>query len=460
MNAEETGIPPRRGWRARTFPAIVVLLLLASSFGYGFLVYSRHLFPYRLLRRAHRAIRSSGHDAPGRRATGAPASLDAIRQLANLPYLEGYRPPTAGGVIRAYDRARSEDGLNFFTSAGAPVATLMDMDGRVVKSWTADARKAIPGIRIDERQRGHERFLRDAELLPDGGIVAMFDEIGLVRLDSSSRVLWAWRGSVHHDLFVDAGSHIWAIAHERRVRPELRRAGAVLDDDLVELSAEGKLLRRISLADCFERSRYATMLSSMPSMNEDIFHTNSVAVLDGTAPAGLSAFRRGNLLVSVKRLSTVVVIDPDAREVVWALTGQWYGQHSAQFSPTGHLLLFDNLGTMRLASRVLEVDPMTQRVLWSFGGRPGEDLLSETVGFVDRLRNGNTLITESNHGRVLEVTPDNRVVWEFDNPIRVGKRRNLVATVYFMERVPRRLPFLAPTSVSRLSETPMPSRAW
>lgn len=202
------------------------------------------------------------------------------------------------------------------------------------------------------------------------------------------------------------------------------------------------------------------MLSSIPATNEDIFHTNSVAVLDGTAPAGLPAFRRGNLLVSVKRLSAVVVIDPDAREIVWALTGQWYGQHSAQFSPTGHVLLFDNLGTMRLASRVLEVDPMTQRLLWTFGGRPGEDLLSETIGFVDRLHNGDTLITESNHGRVLEVTPDNRVVWEFDNPIRVGKRRNLVATVYFMERVPRQLPFLAQTAVSSPQEIPMPSRAW
>ena len=153
MNARETGTPPRRGWRTRTFWAIVVLLLLVSSFGYGFLVYSRHLFPYRLLRRAHHAIPPSGHVSGGH-AKPAPPSLDAIRHLANLPYLEGYRPPTAGGVIRAYDRARSEDGLNFFTSAGAPVATLMDMDGRVVKSWTADAQKAIPGIRIGERQRG------------------------------------------------------------------------------------------------------------------------------------------------------------------------------------------------------------------------------------------------------------------------------------------------------------------
>jgi hypothetical protein len=45
-------------------------------------------------------------------------------------------------------------------------------------------------------------------------------------------------------------------------------------------------------------------------------------------------------------------------------------------------------------------------------------------------------------GRALEVTPDRRVVWEFVNPSRAGEKKELVATLYNLERVPRDLPFL------------------
>jgi hypothetical protein len=436
--------PNRSRWRLLRISA-AVLAVMAGGAAYGFLVHARQIFPYELVKRARHGQRETTHSPYGLHAKRAPGSLsplEMVQQLANLPYLQGYRPATPSGVIRINDRVLAQDGLNFFTSSHAPVATLMDMDGSIVKTWTADSGTALPGFVLDAKHRRHKSFLRDAELLPDGGIVAMFDEIGIVRLDSSSRVLWAWRGRVHHDLFVDEEGNTWAILREKRVVPALKREAPVLEDFVVELSPEGKQLRRISLIECFQRSPYATMLLNIPPRRQDIFHTNSVVVLDGTLASRGPAFRRGNLLVSIKRLNAVAVVDPDAGQVVWALRGQWYGQHSAKLSAASHLLLFDNLGTMRPASRALEVDPFTQQVLWSFGGRPGENLLSETVGFVERLSGGNTLITETNYGRVLEVTPDNRVVWEFTNPYRVGKNKELVAIVYFMERVSRGLPFL------------------
>ncbi|HHX77017.1 MAG TPA: hypothetical protein GX697_01515, partial [Firmicutes bacterium] len=41
---------------------------------------------------------------------------------------------------------------------------------------------------------------------------------------------------------------------------------------------------------------------------------------------------------------------------------------------------------------------------------------SDRCSSADRLPNGNTLITETIRGRVIEVTPDREIVWEFLNP--------------------------------------------
>ena len=432
-----------RGLR-RVLAAAAILGVVIAAVGYGILAQSRRLFPYMLIKHGYQTLLPRKLT---RRLAGKPSNApDAVQRLVHFPYLRGYRPPKEGGVIRAYDRTLAQDGLNFFTSGHAPAAILMDMDAKLLKTWTADSKKAFPGLVFDKKQETNEKILRRAHLLPDGGIVAMFEEIGLVRLDADSRLLWSWRARTHHDFFLADNGEIWTIVHERRVVPELKREEPVWDDAVAELTPDGKVVRRISLIECFARSRYAPMLLNVNPDDEDVFHTNSVTVLDGSLADRWPAFRRGNLLVSIKRLNAVAVVDPDAGQIVWALTGQWYGQHSARLSAKAHLLLFDNLGSMRRASRVLEIDPLTQDLLWSYGARAGQSLISEIIGFVERLSGGNTLITETNYGRVLEVTPDQRVAWEFVNPYRFHKKsepeKQLVAVVYFMERVPRDQPFL------------------
>jgi hypothetical protein len=446
----------KRKWRRLGIAAAILFGMLGSAV-YGYFMRKDHLFPYHLLKNIQHSTEAPVRSMRWQKArpdpSALPASPESVKQLANLPYLQGYRPATAGGAIRVYDRTRTAKGLNLFTSGHAPVAILMDMDGTVVKTWTADAKKAFPDL-SDKLE--HDKFLRRARVFPDGSILALFDEIGLVHLDAASQVIWAWPARVHHDLFVGEKGEIWILMREKRHVEGIRHPEPVWDDFVVELSPEGKFIRRFSLIEAFRHSAYAPLLASVP-WGPDVFHTNSIEVLDGSLAGRSPVFRRGNLLVSVKNLNSVAVLDPDSGAIVWALSGQWYAQHCARLLPTGHLALFDNLGTMKAASRVLELDPFTQQVFWSFGGKPDQQLLSETSGFIERLGNGNTLITESNFGRVLEVTPDNRVVWEFVNPNRTGKNNELVGTVYAMERVSRDLPFLARPggeSPSRSSASP------
>ena len=116
------------------------------------------------------------------------------------------------------------------------------------------------------------------------------------------------------------------------------------------------------------------------------------------------------------------------------MTGMWKFQHDPVILENGNILIFDNLGNFG-SSRVLEVNPMTQEVVWKYGDTPAEEFVTVTCGGNQRLPNGNTLITESENGRAFEVTPAGRIVWEYRNPHRAGKNGELVATLFKVLRI-------------------------
>ena len=377
------------------------------------------------------------------RPAGDPETAEAARRVAAVPYLQGYRPAEEGRpTISRFDRAAAAPGVNLLVSGHAAEAVLMDMDGRVLHRWRQPLRRLWPDLAADPEMAKLE-YWRRAHLFPNGDLLAIYEGLGIVKLDRRSRVLWAVRGGMHHDLEIGAGGEIWVLDREGRVIPRIDPHRGVLEDMVTVLAADGRVLRRISLLESFERSRWAGLLDRMPRSG-DVFHTNTLEILDGRWADRHPAFAAGNLLVSILKLDTIAVVDPDRREVVWATTGAWRRQHQPTFVAGGNLLLFDNLGAGQGRSRVLEIDPLSGRLVWSWGSQ-GEriDLFSKTLGSCQRLPNGNTLITESENGRALEVTHDGRVVWELYSPYRAGARGELVAALFEVVRLPPDFPFRA-----------------
>ncbi|HEY0558121.1 MAG TPA: arylsulfotransferase family protein [Thermoanaerobaculia bacterium] len=374
-----------------------------------------------------------GRDAPASRPAEIPADVKAI------PYLQGYRPAQDRPVVVERDSRAVSDGLNFYVSGHAAEAVLMDMKGRTLHRWRYPLRRLWPDLAADPQMAKLE-YWRRAYLYPNGDLLGIYEGLGIVKLDAASRVLWSRRGGTHHDLFVTADGTIYTLDREGKIIPRINPDKGVLEDFVTVLDPAGKVLRKISILESFERSPYASLLQRMPR-DGDIFHTNTLEVLDGRFADRDPAFRKGNLLISVLKLDTLAVLDPERRTIVWARTGGWRRQHQPTFLDDGHLLLFDNTGAGPGRSRVLELDPATAKVVWRYGGTPAEDLFSKTLGSCQRLPNGNTLITESENGRALEVTRDKRVVWEFYNPHRAGDHGELVAVLFEMIRLPAGFPF-------------------
>jgi hypothetical protein len=333
-----------------------------------------------------------------------------LERISTLGYVTGSDPAPDRSGVTVHD-AGAFGGYTIVVSRGHPGAFLIDMDGRVLHSW---------------REDGPKEWTR-AWAYPDGSILGISaDPARLAKLDRESNLVWTYGGtdlSAHHDFQVQPDGRIHALMRLPRCLEWLRES-PLQADMLCVLEPDGEAVRVtdcLSIPEAFRDSDYAHMLSADWFMKGgDPFHTNSVEVLDGRVEH--PAFRAGNVLLSIRNMDCLAVIDPEERSVVWVSRGRWQRQHEARVTPAGNVLLFDNR-TFDGRSRVVEYDVVSDEVVWSYSD---EDFYSLGAGAQQLLPDGNVLVTESQKGRLFEVTPDGRVVWEYMNPRRIKDGRTIV----------------------------------
>ena len=362
-----------------------------------------------------------------------------IERLRTLGYVGGVNPAPPETGVTVHDRDRAGRGLNFYTSGHFPGAILMDMDGSVLHTWQLTFDDVWPGREYPDPPDQAQRWRR-AYLFENGDVLAIFEGLGLIKVDRDSKLLWTYSGGAHHDLEVMDDGTIYVLTREAHIVPRINQHQPVLEDGVALLDANGQELHGFSILDAFRRSVYDRTPRGMKMANRgDLTHANTLEVLDGTLADKIPAFRKGNILVCLKKLNSIVVIDVEKEEVVWVLSGMWLAQHQPTVLESDNILIFDNGGS-KGPSRVIEFDPATQEIAWSYVGDRDGRFYSKTGGTSERLANGNTLITESDNGRAFEVTPGNEIVWEYRNPERAGRIQELIATIFEMVRLPADFP--------------------
>ena len=155
-------------------------------------------------------------------------------------------------------------------------------------------------------------------------------------------------------------------------------------------------------------------------------HFDEFWIIDHSASAEEAAGSAGDLLYRWGNPFAYQQGDPKADR-------QLFRQHDVQWIEAGlpgegNILLFNNrnkIYTDEEYSSIIELKlPLRSdgsydwereaKVVWSY---IADGFYSRWGSGVQRLPNGNTLITEADAGRLLEVTPDGETAWEFVNPI-------------------------------------------
>jgi hypothetical protein len=356
-------------------------------------------------------------------------------RLKSIGYLSGSTEAPEERGITVHDPTRAYAGLNFFTSGHVPGAFLMDMDGNILHEWRhsfIDAWATGPREELPRSTKG-AGFWRRAHLFENGDVLAVFDGMGLIKVDRNSELIWAYLAGAHHDLEVADDGSIYTLIREPAIVPRVDPDHAVLVDFVAVLDPGGNELRRIPLLEAFEQSDHADLLEGMKDKG-DIFHTNTIEILDGSLADRVPGFDRGNLLICPRELDVIAVVDVETEKVVWGLKAPWVRPHQPTVLPNGNILIFDNRGYFG-ASRLLEFDPVTFDIAWGYQTTNPMDFYSKECGSNIRLPNGNTLVTETDRGRAFEVTRGSEIVWEYVNPAHAGDSNEFIASLFEMIRL-------------------------
>lgn len=359
-----------------------------------------------------------------------------LEDLQSLPYLEfGEVDDGRRGGAVLYDSERSQPGINLYCQWR--FARLLDMDGHEIHTWRSGTNSSWTRV----------------HLLEDGSLLVVDSDNELARLNWEGEAIWTSPGRYHHDVDVnDSRDRILTVARHRRDIQWGGQTLPILEDVIRELSLEtGEVLRDLSVFELVRDRVSETQIDNLTkwaasadltttieqSTPPDLTHVNSVRWLRNTT----DHYRQGQVLLSIRNLNSIVILDLDEGRRIWDWGSKILGgQHDATELKPNRVLLFDNYGAGSSTSRILEVRIPDGEILWQY--RDEERFWSEIRGSVQRLPNGNTLITSSQDGIVFEITPNGERVWEWVNPRRSSTDRDRRAIVYRMERLTRLPPQL------------------
>ena len=358
----------------------------------------------------------------------APADIDlsALRGLGYTDFSEEEDWSTVDGLV-FHDPSRASEGYTFYVDIPTARAFLLDMRGVERATWS------LPGAR--HWNRGI--ILEDGDLLAigvsDKEALASSPRVDgkapmagfLARMSWSGEVLWRKQIGAHHDIELTQDGYILVLGEARRLT-ELHPDCGIIDNSVLLYTGDGGLVDEVSSYDVLRSSpevhqfveRRNEEKCSLGHPN-DCLHLNCGRWIDQPNLTGRHAiYEPGNVIITSRQQHTVAIFNFERRELIWAWgRGTILFPHEAQVLDNGHILLLDNgAPNKREYSRVIELDPIENKIVWSYSATPPESFYTIGRGTVQRLPNDNTLISSSGQGQIFEVTRDGDVVWRYHNP--------------------------------------------
>jgi hypothetical protein len=318
---------------------------------------------------------SGGERLPGNVRSG-------ILLVANLPshiksLFEVFGPASKPkGVENSYlnysvvaNSSNTIDGcilISSITSAGLNRLSLLNISNRVETDLITisndlyknpDANSYTDSLICSEsrRQPAFSSYNRvwNPVLAKDGSLIYCIPWNDLISINpKSGKINWRIRGAFHHSIEFDHEGKLWVCGAidpgcvSDLGTPNIKGSYEFEDQALVQVSTDGVILKVISVADLLSDNGLEHLMYgvSSPKTNLDPIHLNQITpVLKDSG-----SLRKGQLIISLRNLSTVILLDPVRKFINWYQTGPWMNQHCSIHVGPSTISVLDNHSIMHV----------------------------------------------------------------------------------------------------------------
>lgn len=433
------GGDPNKRKRAIDWSAIAfVASLCLMAFLYGFASNELNLPPKDQMRQALAALKA--------------INLIEEEMPTGVNWIDPKSSP--GPVVRQLDPAA---GSELLLVTGGPnrdathcpkygcLASVIDRSGKVLRSWPLPLDTLFEGIEGLEGDVKITNFYPiGLGMLRDGSLVATFHgrntypyAVGIARIDPAGRVMWKHMDGAHHWLQIGPDERIYApIQNLRQLKRvagnavQIRCPYIVYDEGVRVYRPDGTVERTVMVSEMLVKNGYPGLIYSVRD-DCDPLHLNSVDIVTPEVASHIPGAAAGDLLVSLREPSAIVLFDPVSAKIKRAIVGRTAAQHSAKFLPDGTVLAFDNQGgsTSLGGSRVVRLNLVDGSVAIAFPTKASQSVLpffSEDGGTVVPSPDGQrAMISSKKRSRDIEFDlATGRPLWSMTHVFDIGPFMN------------------------------------
>lgn len=316
------------------------------------------------------------------------------------------------------------------------IAYLIDRTGKVYHTWEADPDKLFTDADYKKFTGERTRLninIQGADIDRDGNLIVTLQgtnlfpyQVGIAKFGWSGGLDWVRIDNAHHWPRVGSDGRIYApiakIVRDDNTVAGTRQAsdcksGAVFQEGVEILAPDGTELHRYWMDDLVQKSEMQGLAYSVRN-DCDPYHVNGIDLLNAAAAARMPGTEAGDLLISLRSSSSLIVVAPETGEIRHVLHGPMVAQHCPRVLVDGRLAVFDNLGATdtEKGTRIVALNPETgegQTLFPILDDQPGADLDADQQGEVSFSADGRRmLVSETMGGRIFEVeTATGRPLW-------------------------------------------------
>ena len=311
---------------------------------------------------------------------------------------------------------------------GHETVWLYDMNGKEYKEWNTNIKRA--------------QLLKNCNLL----VIDNHENNNISEKNYAGDIIWSKEmpGRTHHDFEVTDDGHI-TLYYNIPMPEDFEltnncKHDEMLTDVIVEIDKDGNRYfewpfykhygKVMNNTICSEHSLERQQKSNFSKLLDPI-HPNGLDVLQDNKwyRMGYKEFKPGNIIMTLHHLRRFVILDKETKKIVYLYDGRQDkkgipldGPHEAKMIPegvpgAGNIMIFDNGLHDRKYTIVREINPITKETVWEYK-KPGE-FFSKFAGSWQRLKNGDTFISDDSSGRAIIVNRAGDILWQFVRPEEV-----------------------------------------